>query len=123
MRLLVLSILSILSIPTISYGIGLDSCRFEGKKIDGENVTLTWIYIRSEKISEQREGFGVRNSRIYGFCNMGEKGDHDYDLSCATSNGGKKTVSYGTKDGSTYFCNTGCEKDVVKEFVMVCDGD
>ena len=102
----------------------MDSCRLEGK-LNGKNVTLDWIYLDSAKI----EGFGLQNSLIYGFCSMGWKGDEGvysiYYMGCAASKDDKRTSYYETskKNGQRYVCKTGCGKNVIKKFKLICNGD
>jgi hypothetical protein len=115
--------LILIAVPLTCFGVGLDSCHLEGR-LNGKKVKLSWIYLQSEDV----EGFGLNNSPIYGFCSMGWKGDHDrhsiYYMSCAPSRKGERVAYYETsKQDDSYVCKTGCGKNVVEKFKLICVGD
>ena len=118
------ALLLLILTPISCFGIGLDSCRVEGK-LHGKQVTLDWIYLDKEKV----EGFGLHGSPIYGFCSMGWKGDFDgysiYYMTCAASRTSQRVAYYETskQDGESYVCKAGCGNNVVKKFKLICVGD
>ncbi len=108
-------------IPITCYAGVLEDCSFQGNA-NGKNITLNWIYDYNSKL----EGFGVKNSRTYGFCMMEVRftelmENHIYGMKCAATIGGEQTVHYKSDDnGTTFICQQGCSKEVAGTLIMVC---
>mgnify|MGYP001557697236 CR=1 FL=1 len=95
--------------------IGAEQCALRGKLGDGAGLLAN--------ISVTPPAYGLAGSVQYGYCEMD---DGFGQLQCAATANEKTTITYildqENMDEQAYNCVTGCSADVVKKFVMVCEG-
>jgi hypothetical protein len=98
------------------FAIGADEC-FLQAIVDNRAITLKNIEVTPPI-------YGLNGSKNYGYCEM----DSGYGvLQCAEAKGHKGALVYEldteNMDEQTYHCKSGCDANVAKKFVMVCEGD
>lgn len=98
------------------FAIGADECFLRAVVDNGE------IILKNIEVTPPI--YGLSGSNNYGYCEM----DSGYSvLQCAEANGNKGALVYELDAENiyeqTYHCKSGCNANVAKKFVMVCEGD
>ncbi len=98
------------------FAIGADEC-FLRAVVDNRQIILKNIEVTPPT-------YGLSGSNNYGYCEM----DSGYSvLQCSAAKENKGTLVYELDaeniDEQTYQCKSGCDANIAKKFVMVCEGD